>query len=339
MLGLTSYVPGALADPAPAHALEATRVWLDWETGPGTEGCISRDDAAKEVERTLGRRVFVAREEAERTLHVQLERAETPSRYSAHMTLLSARGTPLGERDITIESTSCAGATDGITLALSIMADLARTREEEEEAKTPPAMPPSPPVATTPPPVRPPPRPAEKRNERRWQGFVGFGPAVTFDGNADFAPGLHVFGLVDPPGFLPLALSGLQTVRPFDTPQGGTFWQSTSQIDASVCAPSLRRGKFELDGCLGPQATLYVAWGSGLMENRSGVSATFGGALRVYGTVAVARGVRLFGTLGLSATPQRIDIKTLDLNGQKMSIHETSTVTAVSSIGVALDIF
>lgn len=253
------------------------------------------------------------------------------------MTLLSARGTPLGERDITIETSSCAGATDGITLALSIMADLARTREEEEEAKTPPPTPPPPAV----PAARPgaPPPPVEKRNTPRWQGVVGFGPALSFDGNADFAPGLQVFGLVDPPGFLPVALSGLQTVRPFDTPLGGTFWLSSTQVDASVCAPSLRRGKFELDGCLGPQATLYVAWGSGLLENRSGVSATFGGAVRVYGAVSLTRMVRLFATLGLSATPTQIHIRTLDLAGQEMTIHETSTVTAVSSIGVALDIF
>lgn len=332
MLGVVSYAPWAFADPP--QAAPTSTVWLEWENGPGTDACISHDDAAKEVERTLGRRVFVPREEAERSLHVRLEHAESPSRYSAHMTLLSARGTPLGERDITIESASCAGATDGITLALSIMADLARTREEEEEAKTPPPTPPPPPSRSA-----TPPSPVEKRNAPRWQGFVGFGPALTFDSNADFAPGLHVFGLVDPPGFLPLALSGLQTVRPFDTPLGGTFWLSSSQVDASVCAPSLRSGKFELDGCLGPQATLYVAWGSGLMENRSGVSAVFGGALRLYGTLSLTRVVRLFATLGLSATPTRIHVRTLDLAGQQMTIHETSTVTAVSSIGVALDIF
>ncbi|MDF2692281.1 MAG: hypothetical protein K0S65_664 [Labilithrix sp.] len=328
----------AFADPAgvPTSLEPSTgsRVWLDWTNGPGTDGCVSRDGAAREVERTLGRRIFVSREEAERTLRVRLDHAEGPSRYSAHMTLRSARGLALGERDITIDSERCAGATDGFTLALSLMADLARTREEEEEAKEPPPAPP-PPASSK---AQPPPR-AERRRREPWRGFIGLGPALTFGTNADWTPGLHVFGLVDPPGFVPLALSGLAAVRPLETPSGGTFWLSSTQVDAAVCLPSWREEQFELNGCLGPQATLHVGWGAGLMENRAGVSATFGGALRIYGAYALTRRLRLFATLGLAATPQKIDIETLDLAGEKRSVHETSTVRATSSIGVAIDIF
>jgi len=320
---------------AHASAEEPRRgsVFLAWSSGAGTEDCITPEEAEAEVERMLERRVFVARESADRTLEVRLERTEAPRGYAAHLALRSKRGVPLGEREIAIETDRCQDATEALTLALSIMTDLPPTPEEAAELAAPPAPPPRPRPRPTP----RPPRGAPSTGQGR--GLVALGPAGTLDTGGDLAPGGMLLGLVEAPHLWPLSASALGTVRSFLTPRNGRFWVSSMRLDLSLCLPPWRSHAVELDGCLGPETTLFAAWGQSLAENRGGLSATFGGLAQGLAMIRASRSVRVFLALGLSATPQRITVESTTPGGDRVRIYQTSAVTAGTALGVAIDIF
>ena len=95
-----------VATSARSRAAEPTsaRVWLDWSRGSGTEACLPAEEVVREVEELLGRRIFVARSEADRTLHVDVTHELDPSRYGAQMVLRSKTGHSLGTREFAIET-------------------------------------------------------------------------------------------------------------------------------------------------------------------------------------------------------------------------------------------
>ena len=296
------------------------QVLLDWSRGPGAETCLSSDEAAREVERLLARRVF-GTVGTERRLVVSIERTEVPPGYRANMTLFAASGAPLGSREIEIEADRCEQATEAFTLALSIMADLPRT---PEESGPPPVVPSEQPRPRSPPPPRP---PSHLR--------LGVGIAALMETGTRVAPGGHLVALFEPIHFVPVMAGVLSTVRAHDTSPSRSAWLSSTQVEAGVCLPPWRRGAFGVLGCLGPQATVRYGWGAGFREARSGVAAAFGGVARAYVHYRLGSSVELFGTIAVAVSPERLAVTYTDGTGARRTAFETSTVIPSLSFGAA----
>ena len=278
----------------------------------------------------LGRPVFAPREEADRVLRVAIEHTFEPSRYAAHMALFSASGEPLGAREIAIEAQTCAEATEAFTLALSIMADLARSLDE-------PSTPPPPPPKDTPPSPGPIALPHVPARRTPWKLQLAAGPAVVVEPSPTVAPGGQLFAVVEPPRFWPVMLGALSSLRPHSAREDKQFWLSSTRIDAALCLPRQHAQRFSVLGCLGPQMTVHAAWGSGFGADRSGLSATFGGVVQGYASYALTRNLHAFTTLALAGTPQQITVAFTDRAGTQRTAFETSTVSATLSIGIAFE--
>lgn len=308
------------------------RVVLDWSRGAGAESCMSAEEAATEVERLLSRPVFAPPGNADRRLVVSIDRTSEPHGYRATMTLFAASGAPLGSREITIEAESCERATEAFTLALSIMADLPRTPEESP----PPSK--APPAAGHPPPPQPPPPPPPRRPPpARVQ--AGLGVAAAMETGARVSPGGHVVVLVEPTRFLPVLAGVLSTVRPYETFESRRAWLSSTRVEAALCLPPWRTRAFALFGCLGPEATIHIGWGTGFGEDRTGVSAAFGGVARAYARYALSSHLQLFATIAVAVTPQTLEVAFTDRTGTRRTAFKTSTVLPALTIGAAFDIF
>jgi hypothetical protein len=308
-------------------ATSDARVLLEWSRGPGAESCVSADDAAREVERLLGRPVFAAAADAERRLVVSIERTSEPHGYRAHMTLVAASGVTLGSREITIEALSCESATEAFSLALAIIVDLPRTPEES-------APPPAPSPSEARPERAPAPSPASRQPPGRVQAGLGLAGAI--EANTRVSPGGHLVVLLEPMRFLPVLTGVLSTVRPHDF-ASRRAWLSSTRIEATLCLPPWSTRAFALFACLGPEATIHVGWGTGFGDDRSGVSATFGGIARAYGTYALSSHVQLFATIAVAATPQTLEVAFTDQDGARRTAFETSSVIPALSLGIAFE--
>ena len=314
---------------APSRAAEPTgaRVWLDWSRGPGTEACLPPQEVVREVEELLGRSIFVARSVADRTLHVDVTHEPKPPRYGAQMVLRSKTGRSLGTREFVIETATCEDASEALVLAISMLADLPRTAEELASESPPPSKTAAQPQAATPP--------------EPWHMQARLGPAVALDGSGSIGPGGHLSAMLEPPAMWPFGVSALSTVR-WSSPTPTTrYVLSSTTLTAALCLPPHRDRdrQLELTGCAGPQATLHVGSGSGFAVNRTSVQTTFGGALEVYGSYALAPSLRLFAMLGLAATPQQVEVVFQGPSGAPQRVDLASHVTGTSSIGIAFDIF
>jgi len=293
---------------------------------------MSTEEAAKDVERLLARPVFAPQKEANRRLVVSIERTNEPRGYRATMDLFAASGTPLGSREIAIEAERCEQATEAITLALSIMADLPRTPEElltpsnEREARPPRPLAPAP--ATV---------PARRSPPSHLQ--LGLGPAVAMATSSSVSPGVHVAALFEPTKFVPILAGVVSTARAYDTFDSRRVWLSSTRLEAALCLPLLGRRAFTLFACLGPEATIHVGWGAGFGEDRSGLASAFGGVARAYARFALSSKLQLFATTAVSATPQALDVGFTDRTGTRRTVLKTSTVTPTLAIGAGFDIF
>ncbi len=310
-----------VATAAPSRAEEPTsaRVWLDWSHGRGTETCLAAQEVVRDVEQLLGRRVFVARSESDRTLHVDVTHDVEPSRYAAQMVLRSKSGRSLGTREIVIETSTCEDASEAFVLAISMLADLPRTAEEAASEAPPPA----PPQALPEP----------------WRLQARLGPALALDGSGSIAPGAHLSAMLSPPDVWPFGLAALSTLR-WSSPTGATrYVLSSTSFTATLCLPPHRGRRFEVTGCAGPQATLHVGSGTGFAVDRTAVRTTFGGEVHVYGGYALSPAIRLFAMLGLAATPQQVEVVFYDPAGNPRRVDLASHATLAASIGLAFDIF
>jgi hypothetical protein len=128
---------------------------LSWMRLPGAESCIAAGQLARNVERHLGRPVFVSPSAATRHIEAWVE----PARPGWHVGLRAsnAEGATLGQRDLTSPDASCSSLDRAIVIAVGLLA---------QEAEGPPIAAPdpvlplpvpmqSPPPEAAPPPVRP----------------------------------------------------------------------------------------------------------------------------------------------------------------------------------------
>lgn len=110
-----------------ARAREDAKAHLVWQVS--LDGaCVDQATIARQVEQRLGRRVFVAREQADIVLEVAVKDLDNQSRSIA-VTLRSQKGAHWGERDIQVEA-DCHALESSLALMLSLTADIAKEEVE-----------------------------------------------------------------------------------------------------------------------------------------------------------------------------------------------------------------
>lgn len=305
---------GALETVASAEEPRRALVSLEWTRAPGAESCLSEAELIEDVGVTLRRRPFVARNAADRLLQAAIAPNEAGAGWTARISLWTSRGEPLGAREITLASESCAEASEALVLAISLMIELPFTKAELEERR-------------------------RAEEARRWhlQGRVG--PAVVIEQTLSAAPGAN-FGLVLQPGRAwPLTLDLVASLQTGVNPQASRYWLATTMIGFSACPLSSGWSRVRIAGCIGPEITTFTGWGGGFSRNRLGLSSTLGAWVRSDVTYALADRLHLFASFGIVATPQRFELTFADDQGVERSLYRTSVVSAVGSLGLALEVF
>jgi hypothetical protein len=94
---------------------------LSWTRLAGAESCIAPRELAREVERRLGRSVFVSAAQADVTVEGRVE-PRAPG-FRATIRLLDGEGSPLGTRELESADASCAELGAPLSLAMALMID------------------------------------------------------------------------------------------------------------------------------------------------------------------------------------------------------------------------
>ncbi|WP_146651609.1 hypothetical protein [Labilithrix luteola] len=304
----------ALSTIASGEESRRALVSLEWTRAPGAETCLSEAELVEDVEVTLHRRPFAPRNAADRLLRASIARSESGTGWTARTSLSTSRGEPLGARDITIAGESCEEASEAIVLAISLMVELPFTTVELEERR-------------------------RVEEAARWHLQGRLGPAVVVEQTMSAAAGAN-FGLVlTPARAWPVALDLLASLRSGVNPESSRYWFASTMIGLSVCPLSANWSNLHLAACAGPEITTFTGWGGGFARNRLGLSSTFGAWVRSDVTYELAHRLRLFGSLGIVATPQRFELTFADDQGVDRSLHRTSFVSATFALGLAVELF
>ncbi len=284
---------------------------LDWTRGPGAEACPSEPELIEDVERSLGRRAFADQTHADRVLRVDIQRADTPPRWLARIELATPSGRKLGRRDLTVDSMSCEEASESLVLALALMIDLPPTPEEI----------------------------ADERAKRRepWHLTGKLGPSGAAD--SSLGGGAHASIVLVPGRFWPLSADTFFWSQGESGLAGRSVRSIRSMLGVGVCPLTIRAARLAMTACVGPQAELVVAWGTGFAKDRSGAGVRFGGLAQANATYKLGDRVHAFATIGVAATPQRLDFTVLDDRGVERTAYRGAPVTALGSFGLAFDFF
>lgn len=284
---------------------------LDWTRGPGAEACPSGPELIEDVERSLGRRAFADQTHADRVLHVDIQRADTPPRWLARIELATPSGRKLGRRDLTVDSTSCEEASESLVLALALMIDLPPTPEELEDERAKRAAP--------------------------WHLSGRLGPSAAVD--RSLGGGAHASIVLVPGRFWPLSADTFVWSQGESGATGRSVQLVRTMLGLAVCPLTLRAARLVMAACVGPQAELVAAWGTGFGRDRSGTGIRFGGLAQANATYKIGDRVHAFATIGVAATPQRLDFTVLDDRGVERTAYRGAPVTALGSFGLAFDFF
>jgi hypothetical protein len=261
-----------LAGPRPE-----SRWGLRWNADAG---CIQAGPLARAVEERLGRTVFGP--EPEFLVDGVLERA-SPSGWKARLSLVDARGTVLGSREVSTGEEACPAIEPRLLLVMALMIDPSaalvgpapegRPPEPPEPVSPPPAEPPpaepppAPPVAQVEPapePVRlaletPAPHPGRSAFTAALTGAVGTGFGV-------------VPGIAGTHWSAPGAWSWLvrMTLSPYEfySKDGGLLSLVRLGGETGVCSAPVGRGPWALSGCGTAAFTLVFAYSQGYEQGR-----------------------------------------------------------------------
>jgi len=246
----------APSETAPDDATgQASTSSLSWVRMPGAEACASSAALARAVEERLARRVFVSAADADLAVEGRAER--TPDGWRAVLSVTQADGTVLGERTLESADPECDALGRLVALTVALMIDPLTAPEPvtEDPPETQvivrtervevPVLVPAP--ATPPPP--------------RWR--VEFDAAVL--GAIGLLPTAALGGLttviVEPPGFIPIALEG--ALLPFSRAESALGHADFLQVHAGLqlCPLAIREGGLALHGCLGADAGAVIVIG------------------------------------------------------------------------------
>lgn len=296
-------------------------VFLEWTRGPGAEACLSESELIEEVEVSLRRHAFTERSRADRVLRAQIQQSDASPRWRAQIGLSTARDRSLGGREITIDSESCDEASESLVLALALMIDLPPTPAEIEERRT---------------------KKEEEESAASWHLSGGLGPSAAVDSSPSVRGGAHASLVVTAGRFWPVVADAFFWVQSATGGAGSdprSFWLARSMLGVGICPVTIQGARLGVAACIGPQAELVTGWGAGFAKDRVGLAVAFGGLAQSSVTYRLGRHVRAVGTLGVAATPQRVDFTFLDERGVERPLHRTSPVNGVGSFRLAVDFF
>ena len=85
---------------------------LEWQGGPSSSNCIEAQELEAAVETRLGRTLFAPKGQADVRLAGAISEAD--GKWLVRLTLTSAEGEPMGERDLESESADCSALDDSL---------------------------------------------------------------------------------------------------------------------------------------------------------------------------------------------------------------------------------
>ena len=273
---------------------------LAWQGGPSGSNCIEARELEKAVEASLGRPLFAPKGQADVRVSGAISQAD--GKWLVRLTLTSAEGEPMGERDLESESADCSALDDSLALVLAVMLDIPKTRIPEptrsapEPAALPSAAPPppaSPRVSTLRVPKDTPPR------RPRWSFEVGLAALGAYGLLPEVTFGVRGHVAVKPPEFWKVGVdvgsyaSVDETLGSTDA--GASF--SPKELGVFVCPFELPGSGFQLEGCLVQHVgTLHVE-GFGFDKNEEqarpyvNVGLAFAAGLQIFGPLSVRGGI------------------------------------------------
>jgi hypothetical protein len=261
-LWLAQVAPPAAPSPANPPAAPAAWAQLEWHLGRDADACITRDELARDTEALLRRVVFSGEGVAALKIHGAIGR-DARGRWSATLSLATTDGRPLGTRELTSDAADCRALDESLSVVLSLMVDVARTRPELAAPQADAGEPPRAPAAA--------PAPATvAAGEAMEAPAAGWGWDVAVGGvlGPGLLPGLAVGAQAAlgwrSPGLPPFELRGLWWSP--SSEQHGAYGSEVWgwELGLAVCAPGRGSARFEIGGCAGAEAGQYRARGLGL---------------------------------------------------------------------------
>jgi hypothetical protein len=274
---------------------------LSWVRLPGADACVSTQDLAKDVEKLLGRRVFVSASQGDVSVEGRIEH-KPKGGFRATISVRDAKGVELGTREIE-GAKECSTMRDELAIVIAVMIDpdaMSRPPEPPPPPWVPPAPPPPPAVTVTPSQPAPAPLPAQPAGPRQepanaWHLETGASVAAEVGLLPHATLGVRVDALLTPPGFIPLEAYG--EIWPYDTTQSGASNGAFTLAwgGGGLCPLAYSRGRFLAYGCASGIAG--VVFSQGQNGGPNGPQALLAGALetrvayRIGGPFAVRLGL------------------------------------------------
>lgn len=329
-----------LSSTARAELEAEGRAALSVDAGPGTEGCIPKDELERDVNVQVGRIVFG---EAPPRVQVRVgfERFEEPTRFRATIAASTDAATAPGDQTPGRELEAlgdCRLLDQELVLVVGLLADAEPPVAVEIQAP-PPA-----------PPARPPPRPPddevsygpvstapswEARGDAPWElgvdaaavGAVGLQPNPSL--------GAELAGFVEPPEWPRIRL-GVTALLPDEVAisGGGTVDFLSFLVGMGVCPELAASNTVSLRACLGGDWVLTRAESHELEGSGARMSSDFRLGVVLRGSLRLGAG--WLATLGVGTTVSgNADRYTIERGGQREVIFEPALVPLLASIGVS----
>jgi hypothetical protein len=247
LIVLLLFAPDAAAQDVSGEPRERTSS-LSWVRMPGAESCASSAVLAQAIEARLGRRVFVSAADADLSVEGRAER--TDDGWRATLVVTEANGAVLGERTLESELEPCDELGRLVALTVAVMIDPLTAAEPQPEPEPEPQII----VREVRVPVPVPAPVPEAPPAPRWRVEIDSAVAGTIGLLPTGAIGGVATVIVEPPGFIPLALEG--AIVPWARAESAAGYADFLHIHAGlqICPLGLREQGLALHGCLGADA-------------------------------------------------------------------------------------
>lgn len=247
------------------------RATLQWHRSEQAEGCLDASALSSAVESGLGRTVFVAPEQADLIVKVNLERPDA-EHWLAQIDLQDNTGRGLGHRELSSRGESCTSINESLALIVSLMVDVTRESLQPPPPAPPvsPIPPPAPAIAPAPPRPNPPSLTTDKAKSP-WRGDLLL-LGTTSDGQPHgVLNGISVAAELGPGRFWLMSVR-VTAWAPKQTGNGGAgakFWLGTAEAD--LCGV-LGGPRLDPTFCVGPEVGALNVKAVGFDVNRAEVS-------------------------------------------------------------------
>ncbi|HEU5076333.1 MAG TPA: hypothetical protein VFU02_19205 [Polyangiaceae bacterium] len=312
---------------------------LEWRGGPSGSSCIDAEALRSTVEARLGRTLFAPRGHADVRVVGGIEAAG--GKWLARMTLTSAQGEPMGERELESESRDCSALDDSLALVLAVMLDIPKTRVPEP-APASAASPPTPAV-DTPAPAAPPPVskllvPKDTPPRRpRWRFEIGLGALGAYGLLPEFTFGVRGHIAVKPPEFWKVGIdvgAYASVDEAIGSDHAGASF-SPKELGMFVCPLDLPLSAVHLEACVVQHVGRLHVEGFGFDTNEKqerpylNLGVAGAASLQIVGPLSVRVGID-------AATPLlRETFRYGSQDGEEPSLFRMAPVLIAGQIGVA----